>query len=171
LEPWGRLAGVRRARQFLRATLARVRPDEYRLIDAHLLPAQATLFRRMQRWDQRHCLNVFYTLRRSGCQDGLLLQAALLHDVGKAAGPMPLWHRVALVLLRRWAPEWLARQAEDGRGWRAPFAVHARHAAVSAQWAAEAGCRAEVVAYIRGHHDPLPDDKRLSALQQADEQN
>jgi hypothetical protein len=177
--------------QFFRAMAARVRADEYAMIEERLPPAQAALFYRMARSDRRHCLDVYYTLIRAGCREEDLLRAALLHDAGKAAGdrgggmPMTVFHRVAIVLLQALTvqgagPRWLARLAADGRGWKAPFAVHARHARAGAEWAAEAGCSPAVVALIRAHHGdggdgapphPDPNDERLAALIWADECN
>jgi hypothetical protein len=162
---------LHRAWQFFRALFARVRQAEYSLLQVHLLPAQVALFRRMARSDQRHCLDVFYTLCDAGYYQAALLQAALIHDVGKSGGRLTLWHRVAVVLMQRFAPGWLARLADDGRGWKAPFAAHVRHAQVGAQWAAEAGCPSQVVDCIRRHHDPNPENEQWAALQWADLQN
>lgn len=125
----------------------------------------------MHRSDQRHSLDVFLTLRRAGYEDRALLQAALLHDVGKAAAQLTVWHRVAVVLLGRFAAGWLDRLAVDGQGWRAPFAAHLRHVQQSAEWAALVGCSPDVVALIRDHHTPSSKDKRLAALQWADALN
>ena len=181
----------RRVRQFFRATFARVRPDEIVEIGAILIPAQMALFQRMDRSDQRHSLDVFNTLRRAGQQDNNLLQVALIHDAGKtvlaggktvpaggktmdARGPLQrltVWHRTSVVLLQTGAPGWLARLAADGRGWKRPFAAHVQHAQSSAELAAQAGSAPEVVALIRKHHEPEPDDKRLALLQRADAQN
>jgi hypothetical protein len=160
-----------RVKQFLRALLVPVRRREYDLVEALLVPAEVALFRRMARCDQRHCLDVFYTLCDAGHRDQVLLKAALIHDVGKTAGGLTLLHRVVIVLADRYAPGWLPSLACDGRGWKAPFAVHMRHAQFSANWAARAGCSPEVVACIRGHHDPEPKNDRLAALQWADRQN
>jgi hypothetical protein len=166
---YGRAA--HRAWQFFRATLARVRQAEYALVSARLSAAQTALFCRMARCDRRHCLDVFYTLYEAGYRDDALLRAALIHDVGKSAGRLAVWHRVAVVLMQRFTPAWLARLAADGQGWKAPFAVHVRHPQASAQWAAEAGCASDVVALIRGHHELNPKDDTLAALKWADEQN
>ena len=166
-----------RVRQFFRATFAQVRPGEIAALSAILTPAQMALFKRMQRCDQRHSLDVMCTLRRAGYDDLDLLQAALLHDTSKAVdarGPLQrltVWHRTAVVLMHKLAPGWLARLAADGRGWKRPFEIHVQHAQLSAALAAQAGCTPEVVALIRGHHNPEPNDKRLALLQWADEQN
>lgn len=162
---------LQRAKQFFRATFARVRRAEYALVEARLSPAQAALFRRMPRCDQRHCLDVFNTLYDAGYQDEALLQAALIHDVGKVEGRLTLGHRVAVVLLERFAPGWLARLAADGRGWKAPFVVHVRHAHLGAQRAARAGCLPDTVMLIDRHHDLCLEDERSAALQWADRKN
>lgn len=184
-------SSLRRIRQFFRAALARVRPDELTEIKTLLTPAQRALFQRMERSDQRHSLDVYYTLRRAGHNDRELLQAALLHDAGKtvlaggktvlagdkpigARGPLQrltVWHRTLVVLLPGIAPGLLAHLAADGRGWKRPFAVHVQHAQASADLAAQAGSTPKVVALIRRHHEPEPDDTRLALLRWADEQN
>jgi hypothetical protein len=179
----------RRVTQFFRATFARVRADERDQIEGWLTPAQAALFYRMARSDQRHCLDVYHTLLRAGHKDEYLLRAALLHDAGKGSPavlggrpgggwPMTVWHRVAIVLLQAftWRDaglRWLARLAADGRGWKAPFGLHARHAEAGARWAEEAGCAPEVVALIRDHHGDRAggEEERLCALRWADERN
>jgi hypothetical protein len=171
-------------RQFFRATFARVRPTEIAALEGLLSPAQVDLFRQMARSDQRHSLDVFYTLRQAGQNEHDLLQAALLHDTGKSvlvsSEPMQtrlpwqritVWHRTLIVLMQRLAPDWLARLASDGRGWKRPFAIHTRHAEASAEWAAQVGCTPEVVALIRRHHEPEADDRRLVHLRWADELN
>ncbi len=167
-----------RTRQFIGSLLARVRPDERQLIAEQLAPAQVALFERMPRRDQRHCLDVFHTLRQAGHNDVSLLQAALLHDVGKAGQGLNLLYRTFIVLMRYVAPYQFERLAADGRGWRAPLAAHARHAAVGAELTAQAHGSVDVVWLIRHHHSPVgsgPDDAplqaQLAALQWADEQH
>jgi hypothetical protein len=163
---------VRRTQQFFRATFARVRPDEIAKVETLLPPAQAALFCRMDRQDQRHCLDVYDTLVRAGYRDDELLRAALLHDVGKASQPgepgrITVWHRVAIVLLQGLAPGKLERLAAEGRaegrGWKVPFAVHQEHAEASAQLAAEAGCLPTVTDLIRAHHPGRHDSELYPA--------
>jgi hypothetical protein len=134
-------------------------------------PGQVDLFCRMAVCDQRHCLDVLHTCQEAGHQDRALLQAALLHDAGKAGARLTIWHRVAVVLMQRYTPGWLARWAADGRGWKAPLAAHVRHPEEGARRAAEVGCTAETVTLIRRHHDPGPVDGQLAVLQWADKQN
>lgn len=157
--------------QFLRAAFSRIRPQDRELVARHLEPAQAALFWRMARCDQRHGIDVLQTLRDAGHQDETLLTAALLHDSGKAGGGLTLWHRVAVVLLERFAPAWLARLASDGHGWKAPFAAHVRHALAGAQWAQQAGAPPDAVDLIHRHHERSASNERLAALQWADRQN
>ena len=145
-----------RAQQFFRALSARLGPSAWAEVEALLTPAQVALFQRMPRYDQRHSLNVARTLRAAGHDHPDLLVAALLHDVAKSAGPLCLWHRVAIVLFKAFAPRWLAwlaREADQGH-WRYPFHMHRIHPEIGARWAEEVGCSSLAVWLIAHHQSP-----------------
>ncbi len=178
-----------RATQFFHALFARV-PDAEITQAAHTLtPAAWALFRRQSAQDQQHAWAVYQSLRRAGHTNAELLAAALLHDVGKAAAPMPILYRVTAVLMERFTPRalnrlgWAERPVVDSRdlpgGLRRSFVLHVHHPTLGARWAQEAGCSPLTVRLIRRHHRIIdgeqahltPEDQLLAALQAADSAN
>jgi hypothetical protein len=165
---------VYRVWQFMRALTARVRREDWTLVERLLTPPQLRLFRSMSRRDQRHGLDLVYALQRQGHRAPELFQAALLHDVGKARY-LSLWHRVAIVLLERFDPAMLGRLADDRPGSRGyPFSAYLGHPRWGAERARKAGCGRLTVELIKRHHDPLlasaesEADRLLVTLQAAD---
>jgi hypothetical protein len=137
-----------------------------------LSPAALRLFESMMPADQRHALRVFQRLQARGRTEQDLLTAALLHDVGKAAGRVPFWTRPAVVIGKCCVPRLLARltiyPVEPTRPrWRRALSYAWWHAEVGADLAAGAGLSARVVHYIRMHH--RPDCPELSELHLVDE--
>ncbi len=166
-----------RVRQFLRALTARVRPEEWKLVEETLPPGAVHLFRRMPVADQRHGLDVLFALRAQGHEERALWAAALLHDVAKSEG-VHLWHRIPAVLIRGLRPAWLRRFASaDPRSWRYGFMLILEHPRRGAEMAQAAGCSPAVVELIRRHQDKpvLPPRSRLDewlmALQAVDDAN
>ena len=179
LRPWYRV------QQFIRG-LRRHDSVEEATLTPHLTDAQIALFRSIPASDQQHALAVLRALRAAGNDESALVQAALLHDVGKVSpsvgregeSRVRLWHRVVQVLLEAVHPEWIHRLADDVPGsWRYPFFVLLHHAERGAEWAAEAGTDRLAVALIYWHHT-APEQSDLDAegrsllakLQVADEQ-
>jgi putative nucleotidyltransferase with HDIG domain len=133
-----------------------------------LTPPLEALFLRQTAGEQAHALRVMRRAAASGVQVNRLplLQAALLHDVGKTRAPLWLPERVVVVLAGRYWP----RLAERSN-WR-PFVTARRHAEWGAELCAEAGAPPLTVELVRRHQTPAaPDDKLLAVLQMADDDN
>jgi putative nucleotidyltransferase with HDIG domain len=108
--------------------------------------------------DTRHAERTAAVLRELGADEDLIL-AGLLHDRGKPSRTR-LWHRIAGVLLRRFAPAVRERLA---RG-ESTFALYLDHARRGAAQAQIEGRSARVVRLIARHHEsPSDADERLLA--------
>ncbi|MEP7357348.1 MAG: HD domain-containing protein [Anaerolineales bacterium] len=133
-----------------------------------LTPALAALFERQTPGEQAHALRVMRRVAASGVHTGRLelLQAALLHDVGKTRAPLSLPERVAVVLAGRLWPGLVRRG-----GWR-PFVTARCHADWGAELCAQAGAPPLTVELVRRHQTPAGrDDALLAVLQMADDDN
>jgi hypothetical protein len=162
-------------------------PEDERFVKSILsTPPQQQLFQQMSPNDRRHAIAVARRLQQADYRQPALLQAALLHDVGKSIG-QPIIHRVLIVLFEAFWPatlNWLSGQPvppathHSLSWWRRPFVVHAQHPATGALWAKEARCAPLVITLILKHQDKLNGDfsssieqELLAALQWADNLN
>jgi hypothetical protein len=167
-----RPALAQRLRQGLLALRPALPPDRETILAEALTPAQAAAFRGLPPHDQAHLCRVYRRLRE-GDADRDLLVAALLHDVGKAhpEGRVRLVDRAARVVLSRLAPKLLRRLAAwPAPGWRRGLALAVHHPRLGAERAAALGCSPRTCWLIAHHHDrPLPDDRGLRSLVEADQ--
>ena len=169
-----------RARQFWNALVSAPSLEDLEMISQLLDSAQMGLFRQMHRSEQAHSIQVMQAVkvaseRLSVEQRKNLLQAALLHDVGKNRYPLRLWERVLIVLAKAFTPDRVQEWGEgEPRGWRRAFVIARQHPVWGAQMAAEAGASPLTVSLIQRHQDPLAhagealEDQLLRLLQSAD---
>lgn len=160
--------------QFFLYLRARPAAADLALVDSTLPPELAALFRRMAPGEQIHSLKVMRWLAEQGHTRPELLQAALLHDVGKSNAPINLFERVEAVLVRWLVPGLYARWAQaEPLGWRKPFVTATQHPAWGAALAGQAGAPLLVVNLIRRHQseDIVPvteEDQFVDLLREAE---
>ena len=172
-----------RGRQFVRSWQAQpLSGPELGYLLTILTPAQFTFFKALPRYEQRHALNVCRTLTSAGYgYDVELLQASLLHDLGKfdpATGQaIPIWVKVANVAAGKLAGPlyrgWRNRQSQAKPGdWRYYFWLQAAHEKRGAELVQKAGGSARVAALV-GEAERLEKngDKAAQALSWADDLN
>lgn len=137
-----------------------------------LRPTEFELISRLSRADRAHHLEVHARLLERGCSDRDLLEAALLHDVGKVEldTRVGLIDRSLAVLIGVASPRLLKVLARpDGRRWRRGFFLVLHHPEAGAWLAYGAGCNERVCWLIAHHHDFEPSDAELKLLQWADD--
>ncbi len=162
-----------RSRQFWNTLPGTRKRVETEVLLPHLTPTQIVLFRRMQKSEQTHALQVLIRLKAAGHTDPDLLTAALLHDVGKVLFPISVLDRVVIVLGKRIFPRLAERWSEGTPSrFRRPFVVAAQHPGWGADLAEQACASPRTVELIRHHQDiPSNDDPLLAALHTADDEN
>lgn len=111
--------------------------------------------------DARHAERTAEILRALGA-DEELVSAGLLHDVAKPPETQ-VWHRIAGVLLARFAPR-VRRELAKGDSILARYLDHAR---LGAEEARRMGASDRVVFLIAGHHSP-PRSRDARLLARAD---
>ena len=166
-------------RQGTRALLAFTRPVDLQLAATYLNPEQMTLFKRLNRGEQLHSLNVLRDVLAQGETPHSLTVAALLHDVGKTRYPIAIWQKTLIVLVRAFVPQlfnrWSAGNPETY--WQRAFVVSVQHPAWSAELVEPTGAEETTVWLIRHHADSLakwqnhPYYALLCRLRAADDKN
>jgi putative nucleotidyltransferase with HDIG domain len=161
---------MRRIGQFWRHASARVTPEESANAERILGPL-APFFLELPVNDQRHGLDVLATVTKLERQPSpLLQQAALLHDLGKAAAHFSVIERSLTVLLRAISPRTLQALERSRPAFAGRYRIYADHAQIGAERLRAAGA-ADLAAIVAEHHAPQPRSEDTRRLQRADGRN
>lgn len=172
---------IYRSRQFWQAILSEPDAKGIQMAQEILSPSQMKIFIQMQPCEQAHSLAVLRSLinEKNGLSDQeyqAILEAALLHDVGKSRYPLRLWERVIIVLGKAFFPVQSEKWGQgEPSGWRRAFVVSEKHPEWGSTMAADAGSSLLAVDLIRYHQTfPPPQIARmkteiLDKLQSADQ--
>lgn len=152
----GRFA--RRVRRLVRAlhpALARPNDD---FAQRALPPELFTLFKTLDPRDREHALAVTRRVLKARPEASeALVQAALLHDCGKALRPFYLVERLLVGL---WASRAIASPSPGY--WPNAFEARRRHADLGAQLVLDAGGTTQVAELVRAHHNADADADALA---------
>jgi len=172
----------RRIHQFYTAVRAAVHPEDQVFLKKYLSEQEQKLFAEMGSPEQRHCLDVAYTAIQLAAKEpeidkGLLVRCALLHDIGKTKGDIPVRYKVLTVLVDQFFPgkaRELARQsvAGDPRDFRHALYIYYYHGELGREKLL--AMHLSELAEIVGKHHKAPTEKdplELLLLRRADEQN
>lgn len=170
----------KRVKQVVAALTARINEVDKVFIDKYLNKVQAALFWQMNLPDQRHALNVAYTALKlaagqADVNQELLIQCALLHDVGKVKGDVSTADKIITVIFDRFAPQWAKSWGQMGRGSKIDNLRHAvyiyyHHAERGAAMLTAAGLSSKLTMLVARHHEApaAGEPPELALLKKAD---
>lgn len=174
---------LKRIKQVVTALTATITEADRDFVGRELRPSEQQLFWNMNKPDQRHALNVAYTAlhlakNRTDIDRPLLIQCALLHDVGKVKGDVSTIDKITAVIAHKVAPHWVQKWAKEGRGskvanLRHAFHTYFHHAGRSAAFLKQIGSSEAVIAIVSHHHEKpaVHDVPELTLLREADDLN
>ncbi len=134
-------------------------------------PELAQLFAQLPVNDQRHGLDVLQTVTRlDGQPSRLLLQAALLHDVGKGGARFSVVDRSLTVFLQAASPRILQAMLLARPAFARRFEIYRDHARIGADTLHSLGAH-ELAAVVAEHHAADPTLEETRHLKRADGRN
>ncbi len=167
-----------RAWQTAQALTANWRPVADHLAKDALPAPLFALFLSMSRNDRQHHLRVYRQLLAQGHTHPALLQAALLHDVGKTRLRFNVLDRIGVVVVKMLLPHKFEEWGQgEAKGWRRAIVVSAQHPLWGAEMVAALGGDPLAVQLIAHHQDPIMSNlpptihELLPVLKAADDAN
>ncbi len=170
------LSVLHRINQFYRACRARIGEADRSFVASYLTEVEQALFFQMEKFDQRHCLDVARAALVMGKARGvgtlqlpLLVRGALLHDIGKVRGDLTVLARSLITVLQAVAPGWVRLLSAHGEAKQPPsFAyacyVHLNHARRGAYMLSCFTAEPKLVQLVLHHHDTSDCVDSLQAL-------
>jgi putative nucleotidyltransferase with HDIG domain len=166
---------LNRIKQVYAALTAAITPEDRKFISAYLNADEQNLFWGMNVPDQRHVLNVAYTAlhlaegRQPIVNITLLIQCALLHDVGKIKGDVSTFDKIITVIGHKFLCKKTKKWARQGRGSklsniRHAFHIYFNHGERSAAMLKAIGKSSQVVEIVAKHHKTPADDDPLELI-------
>jgi putative nucleotidyltransferase with HDIG domain len=163
-----------RIKQVFAALTATVTQQDRHFIDLYLDAKAQQLFWGMNLPDQRHVLNVAYTILQLAeshptVNRTLLIRCALLHDVGKRKGDVSTFDKIITVIGHWLLPGWSKKWGRLGRGsklsnLRHAFYIYYYHANRSATMLQEIGEGRQIVEIVAKHHKTPADSDPLELI-------
>lgn len=164
------ISPMRRVGQFWRHASARVTEQDLARAEQVLGPL-APFFRELPVNDQRHGLDVLETVMSHEHQPAeLLLQAALLHDIGKREAHFSVIERSLTVFLRAVSPGTLNKLQRSRPAFALRYGIYSDHARIGAERLRLAGA-SDLASIVAEHHAKDPQSEVTRRLQRADGRN
>jgi hypothetical protein len=136
-------------------------PDDEAWAEAHLLPAEVRVWRRMANADRRHAVTVARRVGQRFGADRPVMAAALLHDCGKVEAGLGTFARVGATIVIAVVGRERVGHGDDR------VARYARHEPIGAELLRRAGSDPVTVALVGARPDAPAD--ALAALRAADD--
>lgn len=154
--------------------------EELKFLQKYLSDWERALYNQMEAIDQRHALDVAFTVRKDPRitneeERALLIRAALLHDIGKVKGDFTISQRVMVKLIYLFFPNYrkkLLVDSEKSKRGTLKKAVYVQdiHSKRGAHMLCLGGAEQDLVQLVKNHHG-IPRSRLERCLQDADNQN